>query len=85
MATRAEIVELLHQCGVFTLQERGVEESFLEGSSDFPIAELQMDSLSAMEFCIALENQWGLSVSPADVNRLGSLDSLVKILGGGNG
>lgn len=76
------MVELLHACGVFTLREHGIEESFLAGEKDFPIGELQMDSLSAMEFCIALENRWGLSVSPADVGRLGTLDGLIARLAG---
>ncbi len=81
-ATRAEIVELLHACGVFTLREHGVEEAFLDGSTDFPIADLRMDSLSAMEFCIVLEDRWGLSVSPAEVTRLGTLGELIATLGG---
>lgn len=84
-ATRAEIVELLHACGVFTLRELAVEDAFLAGTADVAISDLRMDSLSAMEFCIALENRWGLSVSPADVNRLGSLAELVGVLGGEGG
>ena len=79
-ATRAEIVDLLHACGVFTLQEHGIEEAFLAGEADFPIGELRMDSLSAMEFCIALENTWGLSIAPVDVGRLGTLDGLLARL-----
>lgn len=75
-ATRAELVTLLHDCGVFTLRELGVEEAYLAGTCDVEIVDLQMDSLSAMEFCIALEERWGLSVVPADVARLGSLDGL---------
>ena len=41
-----------------------------------------MDSLSAMEFCIALENNWGLSIAPVDVGRLGTLDGLLARLAG---
>lgn len=82
MVIRAEIVDLLHSCGCFTLQERGAEESFLSGTGDFAIGDLRMDSLSAMEFCIALENRWGLSASPDDLERLGSLNRLVSVLGG---
>lgn len=83
--TRGELVELLHACGVFTLREHGIEEAFLAGTADFPVADLRMDSLSAMEFCIVLEDRWGLSVSPADVNQLGTLGQLLTVLGGGDG
>ena len=78
--TRADIVTLLHGCGVFTLREYAIEEAFLAGDVDFAIADLQMDSLSAMEFCIALEDRWGLSVTPNDVATLGSLVGLVARL-----
>ena len=81
-ATRAEIVDLLHACGVFTLQEHGIEEAFLAGEADFPIGELRMDSLSAMEFCIALEERWQLSVAPEDVGSFGTLGQLAAILAG---
>ena len=82
MVTRAELIEVLHSCGVVTLLERGVEGAFLDGSVDFPMGELRMDSLSAMEFCIALENTWGLSIAPVDVGRLGTLDGLLARLAG---
>lgn len=75
-ATRAELVTLLHNSGVFTLRELGVEDAYLAGTADVAIADLQMDSLSAMEFCIVLEERWGLSVPPSDLARLGSLEDL---------
>lgn len=80
--TRTDIVALLHGCGVFTLREYAIEDKFLAGDVDFAIADLQMDSLSAMEFCIALEDRWSLSVSPTEIDRLGSLGDLLARLAG---
>ena len=47
--------------------------AFLEGEADVPIAELGMDSLDVMEFCISIELSTGVSVVPGDLQELGTL------------
>lgn len=80
--TRAELAALLRWCGVQTLRELGIEQQFVDGTADPAIDTLRMDSLSAMEFCIALEERWDLSVAPRDVGSFGTLGQLAAILAG---
>jgi acyl carrier protein len=39
-----------------------------------------VDSLAAMEICIALEANWGTALVPEDLQRVGSLQALVRIV-----
>ena len=81
-STRADLATLLRSCGVVTLRELGIEEQFVDGTADLAIEQLRMDSLSAMEFCIALEERWGLSVAPQEAASFGTLGHLAEILAG---
>lgn len=76
---------LLNDCGVMSLQERGIEDEVLAGRVDVPLADLGMDSLGLMEFCIALESRWGFSVAPAELARVGTLGQLAARLGHAHG
>ena len=81
-ATRADLAALLRSCGVVTLRELGIEQQFVDGTTDLAIERLQMDSLSAMEFCIALEERWGLSIAPEEAASFGTLGHLAEVLAG---
>lgn len=53
------------------------ERDFVEGRADIRLADLDIDSLAAMELCIAIETNVGASILPQDLAKIGSLDSLV--------
>jgi acyl carrier protein len=76
-----DLVALLVDCGVMSLKERGIEGDVIAGRVDVPLAELGMDSLGIMEFCIALESRWGFSVAPEELERVGTLGQLAARLG----
>lgn len=54
------------------------ERDFVDGGADIQLADLDIDSLAAMELCIAIETNVGASILPQDLEKIGSLDSLVK-------
>lgn len=68
----------LVESGVYTLMERGVEEQFVAGLADIPLAELEMDSLALMQFCIAIESTWAVSITPGEFAGFGTLQQLVS-------
>jgi acyl carrier protein len=39
-----------------------------------------MDSLAAMELCIALETSWNLAVVPEELHNLGSLQKILDLV-----
>lgn len=45
-------------------------EAFLAGDVDIALADLDMDSLEAMEFCIELELSTGATLLPAELPEL---------------
>jgi hypothetical protein len=54
-----------------------MRRSFLAGS-DLKLADLNMDSLSSMEFCIALELTAGVSLLPSQLAELASTDAIER-------
>lgn len=56
------------------------EVEFRDGSRDVEMHELEIDSLSAMELCIAVELNTDVSLAPADIAALPSLGALVQRL-----
>jgi acyl carrier protein len=77
---RASITEVFRDSGVFHLRDQNVEKEFIDGRYDANLDELYIDSLSAMEICIALEANWGTALVPEDLQRVGSLQALVKVV-----
>ncbi|MGH8713826.1 MAG: phosphopantetheine-binding protein [Casimicrobiaceae bacterium] len=47
-----------------------MRRSFLTGDADIALADLEMDSMAAMEFCIALELSIGISLLPSQLAEL---------------
>jgi acyl carrier protein len=77
---RMSIIEVLWDSGVFSLRDQNVEKEFIDGRYDAKLEELDVDSLAAMEICIALEANWGTSLVPEDLQRVGSLQALVRVV-----
>ncbi len=77
---RAAMVEMFRESGVFHLRDNDFESAFVDGKYDARLDELDIDSLAAMEICIALEANWGTALVPEDLQRVGSLQALVRIV-----
>jgi acyl carrier protein len=79
-AMRRALVDLLRQCGVFTLLELGIEGEIIDGSGDLELSRLAMDSLAVMEVCIAIEDRWGHSIAPTELAVQGTVGQLARRL-----
>ena len=75
------LVEALHSASVFGLRNNGWTSGFLSGTQDVPFDDLEMDSLGAMELCIAVEVNTGVSIVPDDLASIGTLGGLVQAIG----
>lgn len=80
---REMLVEALQSASVFGLRDNGWTEEFLAGTRDVALDDLEMDSLGAMELCIAVEVNTGVSIVPDDLTGLGTLGGLVRAIGRG--
>ena len=69
---------MLRDSSVSFLRDENVEEEFIVGRYDVNLDQLVVDSLAAMEICIALEANWGIALVPEDLQRIGSLQALVR-------
>jgi len=74
------ITEVLRDSGVFDLRDQNVEKEFIDGCYDARLEVMDIDSLAAMEICIALEANWDTPFMPEDLLRVGSLQTLVRIV-----
>lgn len=78
--TTQEIRELVSQAlryaSVPGFDRSETKEAFLSGK-DVALSQLEIDSLAAMELCIAIEANLDVSILPDDLPRLGSLNALV--------
>jgi acyl carrier protein len=74
---RRTLIEVLRDAGVSFLGDAKLENAFIDGRFDVNLDQLEVDSLAAMEICIALEANWGMAIVPEDLNRIGSIQALV--------
>lgn len=54
---------------------------FLDGASNFLLADLDMDSLGEMEFCIAIELSTGITLLPSQLAELASTAAIEDFIG----
>jgi acyl carrier protein len=78
---REMLVEALQSASVFGLRNNGWTEEFLAGTRDVAFDDLEMDSLGAMELCIAVEVNTDVSIVPDDLAGLSTLGGLVRAIG----
>lgn len=87
MTTEREIRQIildgLQAGSVFRVKDMGLTDAFLAGTADATFEELEVDSLAAMELCIAVELGTGVSLAPDDLEKIGSLQKLVARVQGG--
>jgi acyl carrier protein len=77
---RSLLAELLRDASIFFLRDEKREQDFIDGAYDADLDQLGMDSLAAMELCIGLEVNWGTALVPEDLNKVRSLQNLVRIV-----
>lgn len=77
MQARSTLVQMLRNAGIFGLRDDNLEQDFVLGVVNPLLKDLGLDSLSEMELCIAVENTFNVSISPASLSRFSSLDDLV--------
>lgn len=71
------LIEALENTDALGYQHADLKRLFLAGTSDIAIENLSMDSLAAMELCIAFELELGVSMAPTQLLAMGSLSRLL--------
>ncbi|MDB5539358.1 MAG: hypothetical protein JWQ89_1085 [Devosia sp.] len=79
---RQVIADALGYASVPRFRGSSREAAFLSGAEDVPLATLEIDSLAAMELCIAIETIVGVSILPQQLAEIGSLNALVTTISG---
>jgi acyl carrier protein len=74
---RQKLADALEYSQVIKFRESGIREDFLAGKADMSIEALELDSLSSIELCIAIENSTGVSILLGDLWDSDSLSQLV--------
>ena len=77
---RAAVVSGLAQASAFMFRESGIQAAFLTGEADMAIEDIEMDSLSIMELCIAIELDTGVSILPDEMQQIATLGKLVTVI-----
>lgn len=73
---RQLVADALRYASVPGFDRSDRKEAFLAGE-DVAFTELEIDSLAAMELCIAIEASLDVTVLPAELPELGSLNALL--------
>ena len=76
-SARAAIVEALRVGAPGALDDEG-RRVFVDGGTNIVLADLGMDSLGEMEFCIAIELRTGVTLLPSDLAELGTTDAVER-------
>jgi acyl carrier protein len=80
MNRRTVLLELLISSGVYSIRESSNAKEFAAGTRKLTLRELDIDSLSAMEICIQLENRFQLSIAPETLLSFEYLDDLLAAI-----
>lgn len=75
---REVIADALDYAAVPRFRGSELRNQFVAGATDILFDDLEIDSLAAMELCIALETNSGVSILPAELPEFGTLGALVK-------
>lgn len=73
---RRLVAEALEYASVPGFSGGDKHEAFLKGA-DISLDNLEIDSLAAMELCIAIEANLDVTLLPAELQELGSLNDVV--------
>jgi hypothetical protein len=77
----AMLISALRAAGNGIQPRRALEQAILAGDLTLPLNELDFDSLAWMEFCISIEVQSRLELTPADIapmQRLAEIEDWLR-------
>lgn len=77
---RQMLVDAMLSASIFGVRDNGWTDAFLAGTRDILISDLEMDSLGAMELCIAVEVNTGVEIVPDDLASMATLETLVAAI-----
>src|SRR5271156_4869266 len=81
LRARILVVEALHEVtGALSTPDLALRLN--DSNTNVLIAELGLDSLSAVEWCMEIETRSGIDLDPAELTTHGSLDELVRLIVG---
>lgn len=75
---RQVIADALVYAAVPRFRDSAEQADFVAGKRDIQLADLEIDSLAAMELCIAIETNSGVSIVPGELAEVGTLGALAK-------
>lgn len=82
--TEAEIRQVIADALVYAsvpyLRGSNLATQFVSGETDVKMQQLEMDSLAAMELCIAIEVNIGVSIIPSELSDLDALSGLSAMI-----
>jgi acyl carrier protein len=55
-------------------------KAFVDDAAPLKLSELDMDSLARMEFCIAIEIALGVTLLPAQLEKIETTDEIVRLI-----
>ena len=79
---RQLVAEALAYASIPNFQGSATERAFLAATAEVPFSELEIDSLAAMEICIAIEANIGTSILPNELAGIETLSDLVRSIQG---
>lgn len=78
---RKILTQAMHYANVIGLSSEQ-KHAFEKGTADIELEHLDMDSLAAMELCIAIEANTGISVTPDQLRSARTGSALVDLMVG---
>jgi|GEM_PF-682338 len=64
------------ESGAVEFRDERLISRFVEHQEQVPLSSLTLDSLSMMELCIALEERWGVEMSPEQASQFKTVSDL---------
>lgn len=77
---RQMLVDAIDSSTIVGLRSSGLMDAFLAGTGDVPLDALEMDSMGAMELCIAVELNTGVEIVPGELADMGSLGGVIAAI-----
>lgn len=80
--SKSEFVKFLARAGVVSLNSSDLKVRFIDEAEDFTFEEISLDSMSAIEIAVQLEEEFQTSFSPETILKQASLNDLYLLITG---
>lgn len=77
---RKMVVDALTHANAVGISDHPNRDAFLEGQEDISLDDLEIDSLAAMEFCIYLELNHGIEITPDELEEVISVEEIAGVV-----